>query len=113
MRSSSSFCVILCLNAVLDFIFVLNDNVVNGFAARFIDGQETALNTGWSSSKDSTGETVLTRQAELVTAHGEMHWNMLQMEAPIESNSYLCFSQCDIFHISMAAKTRYLVRSMS
>ncbi|PVD37695.1 hypothetical protein C0Q70_00295 [Pomacea canaliculata] len=56
----------------LAYIAPTTEGSVGGMCSltRFIDGQETALNTGWSSSKDSTGETVLTRQAELVTAHG-------------------------------------------
>ncbi|XP_025090554.1 ADAM 17-like protease isoform X2 [Pomacea canaliculata] len=55
----------------LAYIAPTTEGSVGGMCSltRFIDGQETALNTGWSSSKDSTGETVLTRQAELVTAH--------------------------------------------
>ncbi|KAL8593287.1 hypothetical protein ACOMHN_009940 [Nucella lapillus] len=37
---------------------------------RKINGTETALNTGWSTTLNSNGDTVLSEQAQLVTAHG-------------------------------------------
>ncbi|XP_076457007.1 ADAM 17-like protease [Babylonia areolata] len=37
---------------------------------RDIENHETALNTGWSTTQNSNGDTVLSEQAQLVTAHG-------------------------------------------
>ena len=41
------------------------------FIATWLNGVEISPNTGWTTTMYTSGGTVLTRQAELVTAHGE------------------------------------------
>ena len=63
------------------------------FSARTIDGQVTALNTGWSTTLNSNGDTVLYRQAQLVTAHGKYILSFL---------GFLWFFFCFYTHFSFS-----------
>lgn len=55
----------------LAYIASANPSSAGGICSptRSIGGKTTALNTGWSSTMNTNGDTVLTQQAELVTAH--------------------------------------------
>ena len=41
------------------------------FKVTYLNGVQVSLNTGFTSTMYSSGSTVLARQAELVTAHGQ------------------------------------------
>lgn len=41
------------------------------FQVTYLSGVQVSLNTGFTSTMYSSGSTVLARQAELVTAHGQ------------------------------------------